>query len=284
VIMRVFKGCSAAMFGAVLLLALASPAGATTIGQLAPGSSPAAVCGGAADDRLQPTVTSGTPYVVPPFGATITSWSTNAAANAGQKLKFKVFRLVSGLTYTVVAHDTHDLTGGSVNTFPTDIAVKPGDVIGATNITSATVSDACYFSVPGETFLFRSGSDLPDGTPGAFTTALFGARINISAVVKPLNTFTLGNAARNKKKGTATIAVTVPGPGSLAVSGASLKSTQGAATTPGTVTLLLKARGKAKKKLRSTGKAKVKAAVTYAPAGGDPRTQSLVVKLKKKLS
>ena len=43
---------------------------------------------------MQPTVTSGNTYVVPAGGVAITSWSTNAAAGAGQQLKMKVFRKI----------------------------------------------------------------------------------------------------------------------------------------------------------------------------------------------
>jgi hypothetical protein len=50
----------------------------------------------------------------------------------------------------------------------------------------------------------------------------------------------------------------------------------------GTVKLLVKAKGKAKHKLNKTGKAKVKARVTFAPTGGVPATQTKRVKLIKK--
>ena len=42
-------------------------------------------------------------------------------------------------------------------------------------------------------------------------------------------------------------------------------------------------KGKKKRKLNETGKVKLNVAITYTPTGGVPSTQSLKVKLKKKL-
>jgi hypothetical protein len=61
----------------------------------------------------------------------LTSWSTNASSGAGQYLEFKVYRPVSTYTYTVVGHDgPQPLTPGVLNTFPIDIPVQAGDVLG----------------------------------------------------------------------------------------------------------------------------------------------------------
>jgi hypothetical protein len=107
----------------------------------------------------------------------------------------------------------------------------------------------------------------------------------------PDNAFTLGKKKRNKKKGTATIEVTVPGPGELTLKGKHLKpqrpSSHGRAAAKtvaaaGTVKLKIIPKGKAKKKLKKKGKAKVKATITYTPTGGLAATQTTTAKLKKK--
>jgi hypothetical protein len=271
---------------AALIATAASPAGAAvTIGQLAPGSPPP----GFADpsgtlDIAQPTVTSGNTYVVPGNG-TITSWSHNAAAPAGQELTFKIFRLVSGLTYTAVGHDgPRPLAGGALNTFPSSIAVKPGDVIGL-SYNVAPPAKAAVFVAPGESYLFRNGN-LGDGESDAFTQSQ-GYRVNATAVFVPSNTFGLGAVERNKKKGTATLTINVPNPGELTGSGKGVSAARAAAAViskavnPGQAQLLLKAKGKKKRKLTETGKVKLNVAITYTPTGGEPATQSLKVKLKK---
>ena len=55
-------------------------------------------------------------------------------------------------------------------------------------------------------------------------------------------------------------------------------------SAPGSVRLMIKARGrKKKKKLNTTGVVKVKPKITYTPTGGEPATRSVRLKLKKKL-
>jgi hypothetical protein len=176
-----------ALFAAALTLGLfasTASAGAVTIGQLAPGTSPTADCTGGPYDGLQASVTSGTPYVVPAGFTRITSWSTNAAAGAGQMFAFKVFRPTGVANeYKVVAHDgPRPLNASAVNTFAVNIAVQPGDVIGENDANASTVPNACTFSAPGENgdrFLF---GDLADGASGIFNTTT-DTRENIAAEV-----------------------------------------------------------------------------------------------------
>jgi hypothetical protein len=280
-------GLSVAAAG-VMALATASSAGAAvTIGQLAPGSPADDTCNALQFDLLQPTVTSGNTYVVPATVATgtVNSWSTNAAAVAGQRYTMKVFRQVTGLTYTVVGHDgPRSLTPGVVNTFPANIPVRQGDVLGFNDNDGSAVTNACLFPIAGESHLERMGS-LADGASGTFF-ANPNFRINVTAVVEPTNTFTLGGITRNKKKGTATITTTVPNPGDLSGSGKGAKVTSAGATiskavTPGTAKLVIRAKGKKKRKLNDTGKVKLNTTITYTPTGGAPLTQTRKVKLKK---
>jgi hypothetical protein len=107
------------------------------------------------------------------------------------------------------------------------------------------------------------------------------------------NEFSFGKAKKNKKKGTAILPVTVPGAGTLSLSGKGVVKQRplGAAhhvlaktvSAAGTVKLKIKAKGKAKRQLDRTGTVKVKAKVTYTPTGGDPNTQSKRIKLIKRL-
>jgi hypothetical protein len=281
-----------ACLAALSLVASAPPAaGSVTIGQLPP-STPPAACS-SERDTAQPTVTSGNPYVVPATGGitawTVTSWSTFASADLGQSFTMKLFRQVAGMTYTVVGHDgPRDLIAGALNTFPSSVAAKPGDVLGLNS--GPGTSNACNFTVPMDTALTRSGN-LADGESGDFGTTTPFFRVNITAVVAPTNTFSFGDVTRNKKKGTATLTVDVPNPGELALSGRGVKAQRAGGgavasktvTAAGTVKLLIKAKGKKKRKLNKTGKVKVYPKVTYTPTGGDPSKQSKRLKLKKRL-
>lgn len=95
-------------------------------------------------------------------------------------------------------------------------------------------------------------------------------------------TFKVGKAKVNKKKGTATLKVSVGNPGSLKLVGKSLAKSSKSAGAAGTYKLNVKPRGKLKKKLAKKGKAKVKAQVVFEPAGGKPTSLSAKIKLLRK--
>jgi virginiamycin B lyase len=79
---------------------------------------------------------------------------------------------------------------------------------------------------------------------------------------------TLGAVAKNKRKGTATLTVLAPGPGEVQLAGRGIRSVSEQIQSEGDVLLPVKPTGKARKKLRKKGKAKVSAAVTFTPSGG----------------
>jgi hypothetical protein len=275
---------SVAILTAAAMAAGASSASASvSLGQL-PVVGTGTSCGLTPADRAQPTVISGNSYVVPGTG-TITSWSHSAGPGTGQKLTLKIFRkLTDPLTYTVVGHDgPEDLSESSVNTFAASIPVKPGDVVGNA-VTSPSSPVQCSFPAPGDSMLQKFATTT-DGQPVTFMSVPDN-RLNISAVFTPANAFILGSTKRNKKKGTATLEVTVPNSGELGASGKGVKTANAASIAkvvgaPGAATLTIKASGKKKSELKETGKVKLATKITFTPTGGDPSTQSLKLKLKK---
>ena len=115
--------------------------------------------------------------------------------------------------------------------------------------------------------------------------AVFGGwSLNVTA---PVNTITAGKAKLNKKNGTAVIPVTVADAGQLTLSGKGVKSASASKSVavggPGTVKLKVKAKGKTAKTLNSTGKATVKAKITFTPNGGASNLVTKKIKLKKTL-
>ena len=295
-------GITTCFVAALGLASAATASAATTIGQLAPGTPPPATCLEVAfDDNteyLQPTVASGASYVVPPNGGAITSWSTNKAAGAGQTLKLKVWRKVGDPgKYQVVGHDgPRDLGPGTIKTFATNIPVQPGDVIGMTVVLDST-DTACWFDSPGNNVLAPNVfGDFNDGATADFdpTNPITDARLNLSAVValKASNDFEISKVKKNKRKGTATLTVNVPGPGELSLGGTGVKPQRAGGATiskaveaAGPVKLKVKAKGSKKAKLLNTGKVKVKAQVTFKPSvgsadlPGDPNTEPKKIKL-----
>jgi hypothetical protein len=262
--------------------ASASPAAGVTVGEVGP---PEATCS-SGDEYAQPS------YVVPPIppasALSITSWSHVAEPGPGQKLKLKLYRPVAGLTYTVVAQEVRNLTESVLNTFPTRIAVNPGDLLGITTAPDSADDTGCGIGAGGDT-VYTSSGDAPTGAQVTFVS-FSGFRLNVSAVVEPTNTFSFGQMTRNKKKGTATLTLAVPNPGALAVSGKGAKeafaagvgATAAKSVPAGTVKLKIKAKGKKLKKLNQTGKVKLNPSITYTPTSGSPSTQSTKLKLKKR--
>jgi hypothetical protein len=266
----------------------AAPAAATvTVGQI---TAPTNTCSTPVD-RVQPTVTGGSSYVIPENG-TITSWSTQTTTNGGQ-IKLKVFRPVAGManTFSVVGQtDPQTLALNATNTFPASIAVKTGDLIGM-NTFSGTPD--CGTLVVGESYLRQPAAtatpdtgDLANGQSATFGGVVMDRRLDISAELNPTNTLTFGQAALNKKKGTGTLTINAPNPGQLTSTDAGVTLAQAASVgkviAAGPVTVNIKATGKKQSKLRKKGKVNVTATFTFTPNGGTPNTQSTQVKLKLK--
>jgi hypothetical protein len=168
-----------------------------------------------------------------------------------------------------------DLTAGALNTFPADVAVQPGDVIGINSAMPA--STACNFFTATENPLIRAGN-LAVGESGAFGNES-EKDVNVSAVVSASNTFTLGKAKLKKKNGTATLAARVPNPGEVDLSGMGIKTASSVSAT-GNIKLLVQATGPKRKKLTKNGAVKVKPTITYTPAAGEASTQTVKLKLR----
>ena len=282
---RVASTVASAGAAVALLVGASAASAATTIGQFATlANPPTAVCASNDRDLLQHTVSSGDAYIVPPYGATITSWSHLAAAGAGQTLTFKVYRKVAEPnTYRVIGADgPRPLDAGVVNNFPVNIAVQGGDVIGLNTANAGTVNNACSEAIgAGDSMRFRSPG-LAVGQQNTYNDQP-NSRLNVKAVVEPSNVITLGALTRNVNKGTANLLVTVPGPGELSLAGTKVTTANTALGGPVDVTLKIKAAGKAKKKLRKTGKVKASVDVSYTPTNGTLAVINLPVKLKKQL-
>ena len=264
-----------------LATGVSSASASVTLGQLAP--TPQTACNGGPVELIQPTVTSGTGYVAPSEG-TITSWSTvGPSAGGGGQMKLKVWREVSPpATFRVVAHTAFQtIPTSTLKTFPVTVpGIEAGDVIGLTFQGNV----ACDFAATGDSFLNVNG-DFADGDGAIFPGTAPNFRINITATFDPSHELTVGATTRNKKRGTATLTVSVPNPGQVTLSGSGVKG----AGTPipvaakGDVAISIKATGKKRAKLFDKGKVTLNVGLSYTPTGGSAGTAATKVKLKKKL-
>ncbi|HEX4464418.1 MAG TPA: hypothetical protein VH042_07240 [Solirubrobacterales bacterium] len=101
-------------------------------------------------------------------------------------------------------------------------------------------------------------------------------KFNVNATV------VLKRVAFNRKKGTATLRVAVTGAGRLDLYGAGVANVSRKKAT-GTAKLVVRSSGKARIKLNETGRAKVRATISYTPEGGKAIKRRKTVVLKKKL-
>jgi hypothetical protein len=266
-----------ALAALVLAIWVIPAAGSVTVGQVSPGVPTSC------SSSFEFLESSSADYTMPAAG-TITSWTHRAQTNLNQTPTLKIYRKTGDpATYQVVAHDGPNAIGSNATeTFPTSIPVKAGDVLGVTGAGGANIG--CSFTGPGE--LFSRMSNLADGDFGDFSLLGANRRVNVSAVLNPTDTFTVGKTARNKKKGTATLNLTFPNPGELGVSAGGAKVSAGGviakSVLAGPAQVLVKATGRKRKKLNSSGKVNISVALAYTPTGGDVSSQSLSVKLKKK--
>jgi hypothetical protein len=104
----------------------------------------------------------------------------------------------------------------------------------------------------------------------------------------PSNAFSFGKLKRNRRRGTARLIVVVPGPGDLTLAGKGVGKPKASAaaskavSAAGPVGLLIRAKGRARRKLNRRGKVRLRLRVTYTPSGGSPNTKRKTVKLIKR--
>jgi hypothetical protein len=175
-----------------------------------------------------------------------------------------------------------------------DVSIPGAATVGETVQFSASAADVWPVGKP--SFDFGDGGKA-DGTsvshsysaPGSYTvtataTDAVGRKTTQTGtlVVKARNFFTIGKLKKNRNKGTATLTVTIPEPGTLVASGRGIKKATVKAAKAGAVKIRLKAAGKGLKRLNKKGKLKAKLKLAYSPDGGDTNIKSIQIVLSKK--
>jgi len=99
---------------------------------------------------------------------------------------------------------------------------------------------------------------------------------------KPSNAFTFTRVARNMKRGGARLTIGVPGAGTLQLSGTDLETKGATVPGPKDRSLRVFARDPTRRMLKSRGRVKVTAKVTFTPNAGDPATRLKKITLRKR--
>jgi len=228
--------------------------------------------------------------VASPVNGTIVAYRVNVSSSSTGRFAIRVLRAAGGGAFTGAGSSAPAMPSATgLQTFSASLPIRAGDLVGLDLSDSGSecrVSNTVSGSTINE---WGNPGLLADGQTASPHFTYANQEILFNADVAPTNTVAVGATQRNKKKGTATLNLTLPNPGDLTGSGKGVHvaSAGGAviskSVSAGAAQLLVKAAGKAKKTLNATGKVKVKVAITYTPTLGDPHTQSVKVKLKKKL-
>jgi IPT/TIG domain/PASTA domain len=182
-----FRILVAAVAAAGVFLSLSGSAAAlVTVGQTAPAGAVITPCElPEPGDEIQTEIASGASYAMPSAGQ-LTSWSTRVGDEVGEMLTLKVFRPVAADEFQVVAHDgPRPLTSQTLNTFPIDIAVQAGDLIGI-EIPVGGVHSPCAFATgdPKDKIGAADGA-AADGETESIVSELGLERLNVSAQLLP---------------------------------------------------------------------------------------------------
>jgi hypothetical protein len=285
----------AAVVVAGALVAGASPAIASVTLGSSLGTEPTInnTCSSSASDRgclFIQDVLPGREFVAASTG-TIVRWTVRLGdSTAAQTVRIRIVRRVSANTFNVISSGplVSVPAGAGTYSFPAQLPIRPGEQVGFENENGLSIE--VQADQPGaNNFVYGAPGPLDGETtePPVFVNPDLEGAYNVE--LNPDNAFTLGAVTRNKKKGTASLTATLSNPGDLSGSGngAKVATAAGAMISKsvgvGPAQLSIKAKGKKKRKLNQTGKVKLNLAITYTPTGGDPSTQSIKVKLKKKL-
>jgi hypothetical protein len=104
-----------------------------------------------------------------------------------------------------------------------------------------------------------------------------------SIAIRPSNDFVIKKLLRNKKKGTGTLVITIPGPGLLVLRAKGVKRVSKRAERAGNVKIPVKPTGKLRKRLARRGRAKVGLAIAFTPDGGEALVKRKKAALIEKL-
>jgi len=135
--------------------------------------------GGCALNTYLQSVSPGSSYAAPSDGV-ITSWSHQASGSATGMLRLKLGRPAGGSNFTIVGEsEVQPLVPSTLNSFPTRIAVKAGDVLGlrTPNSTNCSVGSAGHV-------LVQAIGDVPPGTTASYASA-GSVRLDVSAILEP---------------------------------------------------------------------------------------------------
>lgn len=277
------SGCAlaAAVVLTMLLMASVAQAALVTVGSPLTATFGSVMTGGNPGQNLTfANVTLPEPgaNVTSPVFGTVVNWRISGAI--GGPFYLRVLHPAGGGQYTGAGRSGPGAPSNmGLQSFQANLPIQAGDLIG---LDDTTDTDFIGTANTGATFAAWFPA-LADGSTRSPNVTGLPTEIAFNADVRPVsNDINFGKVTKNKNRGTARLVVQVPDPGSLLLSGQGLKNFTAEATAPGDVTLRVKPKGRTKRKLNEDGKQKVKAKVTFSPAGIVAATERKPLTLRKR--
>jgi hypothetical protein len=169
------------------------------------------------------------------------------------------------------------LPGPGRYSFPARVPVRAGDFVGVDTSSVSAYSAAAACGTGARALTYHP--TLADRGPFRPVDSNSTCELLVNAKVSPSNRFRFEGLDRNRGRGTAILAVSVPGPGGLALSGQGIKRTARHVAEAGGAKLRIAPKGKLKRRLARRGEAKAEVEVTFKPEGGRAATKSRQIRL-----
>jgi hypothetical protein len=217
-----------------------------------------------------------------PVNGTVVRWRIRVGDSTRITNLRIIRRLGSGLFTGAGTSASVTPRTAATTSYRVQLPIRIGDYVGLDCCDPGIFEPDAEFFVTGNAAVRNEWQPrLADNAGGRAPLRTNGYEIALNADINPISTFTLDAITRNKNKGTATITANLPNPGELTGSGRGVNAAviSRKVRAPGRVRLLIKAKGKKKRKLNSTGKVRVRPEITYTPTGGDANTRSVKLKL-----
>lgn len=217
-----------------------------------------------------------------PTVGTVTGFSIRTASSAS--VTFRLGRLVDQNAKTYIGDGTGPtvtLPGAGTYSFPTLLPIRIGDYVGIDSSAVQAYAGEC-FGRGSNAGAVKFHPVLIDGGSPEPVVASAGCELLVNATVEPSNAFSFGKVKRSKARGKAILPADLPGPGSLTIGGHGLKQIPGVADRAGLFRCQLTPNARSRRLLERTGRARVRARVTFTPKGGAPSAQQRRVTLVKK--
>lgn len=199
-----------------------------------------------------------------------------------ETVTFRLLRLDTAIAAKVLlvggvgTGPTVNLPGAGTFEFPASLPIKAGDALGIDS-SGSTAYGACQNGTGGgESWRFSPPIAEANWMPVQSSDS---CELLVDAVVEPSASVGFGKGTVTRK-GRALLALRLPGPGTLTLSGGQISTASRTIGQAGVASVPVRLKAAARHRLASSGHVRVQVSETFAPTGGIAATESATVDFK----